>query len=197
MPSKGQDKVVWASVVRPAVAGLGGVVCLACGLAAWQWAAPLSAPMLFPFAETWYAKSTAAVQPAEGIADAQKAVKLAPASGQYWMLLAYQYSRADHAMSPRAIAAIRQSYAVAPLAPTVTDYRLELIFSTWTVLPQDIRDLAQYEAEQYATTDLGRTFLHKTVPSITDTRERLLFKVICFAAEAQNRADIENSTKNQ
>ena len=135
MPNKVEDQALWGRLLRPLVVVLGLGVCVACGLAVWQRSAPLTAPTLFPFSETWYAKAMASATPAEGIADTQKAIKMAPARAENWMLLAYQYSRADNATSPRVISAIRQSYIASPLDVDVSAYRLSFLFHVWPDLP--------------------------------------------------------------
>jgi hypothetical protein len=185
MPNKVEDKALWAVLLPPVVMALAAIVCVACGLAAWQRAAPLSAPTLFPFSETWYDKSVAAAAPAEGVTDAQMAVKLAPARAENWMLLAYQCRRADRGVSPRVISAVRQSYAVGPLTPEVSAYRLGFIFTTWPSLPQDIHELARYEAQEYGTTGSGLTFLLRTVPTIRDPRAHLEFAMVAMIANFQ------------
>ena len=185
MPNKVDNQVLWATLARPLVAVLGLGIAVTCGLAAWQRAAPLTAPTLFPFAETWYAKSAASVTPAEGIADARKAIGLAPINAGNWMLLAYQYSRADRGVSPRVVAAVRQSYAASPLALDVSAYRLSFIFNAWQVLPDDVRDLARDEARQFSTTGVGLVFLNRAVPTIADDRARLEFAVITVVGRNQ------------
>lgn len=196
MPGKGDKQVLWASLARPLLAIFALGVCVACGLAAWQRLAPLSAPSLFPFAETWYEKSMAAATPAEGIADAQKAVRLAPTHAENWMLLAYQCSRADRGVSARVVAAVRQSYAASPLTQDVSAYRLSFIFNAWPELPDDIHDMAEEEARQWGATSTGLVFLHKAVPTITDAKARLEFAVITMAARLQFLQMISKSQKH-
>ena len=185
MPSKVEDKALWAVLLPPVMVAFGVMVCVACGLAAWQRAAPLSAPSLFPFSETWYDKSVAAATPAEGVTDAQMAVKLAPARAENWMLLAYQCSRADRGVSPRVISAVRQSYAVGPLTPEVSAYRLGFIFNAWPGLPQDIHELARSEAQEFGTTGGGFLFLLRTAPTIRDPQARLEFTMVAMIARFQ------------
>ena len=194
MPKAGDKQVFWATLARPLTVALGFGVCVTCGLAAWQRLAPLSAPSLFPFAETWYAKSAAATTPAVGVADAQKVIELAPTHAENWMLLAYQYSLADHDVSPRVIAAVRQSYAVSPLDQDVSAYRLSFIFNVWPKLPDDVRDLAREEARQFGVTGTGLTFMRQAVPTIRDDRARFEFAVITMMDHVQ--AD-EMSDKQQ
>ena len=185
MPNKVEDQALWGRLVRPFIVALGLGACVTCGLAAWQRSAPLSAPSLFPFSETWYAKAVAAASPTDGIAAAQKAIKLAPARPENWMLLAYQYSRADHGISPRVAAAVRQSYVASPLDVDVSAYRLDFIFHVWPGLPDDVRDLAKNEAQQFGTTGDGQVFLSKAVPTIGDDRARLQFAIITMIARHQ------------
>jgi len=185
MPSKGDKQVLWAILARPLLAVFGLAVCVTCGLAAWQRMAPLSAPSLFPFSETWYEKSVAAATPAEGVADARQAIKLAPTRAENWMLLAYQCSRADHGVSPRVVGAVRQSYAASPLSQDVSAYRLSFIFNAWPGLPDDVRDMAKEEARQWASTSTGLVFLQKTVPTIADEKAHLEFAVITMVAHMQ------------
>ncbi len=185
MPSKVEDKALWAVLLPPAVVALGAAVFVACGLAAWQRAAPLSAPTLFPFSETWYDKSVASATPDEGVADAQMAAKLAPARAENWMLLAYQCSRADHGVSPRVISAVRQSYAVGPLTFEVSGYRLNFIFNAWSQLPQDVHELARSEAHEFGTTGGGMLYLLQTAPTIRDPQAHLEFSMIAMIAKFQ------------
>ena len=197
MPNKVEDQALWGRLLRPLVIVLGLGVCVACGLAAWQRSAPLTAPTLFPFSETWYAKATASATPAEGIADALKAIKLAPARAENWMLLAYQYSRADDGISPRVLSAIRQSYIASPLDVNVSAYRLSFLFQVWSNLPDDLRDQARNEAREYAsTTEGGLNFMRKAVPTITDSRARLEFAVITMLAHYQLDQMIQKQLKN-
>jgi hypothetical protein len=185
MPSKVEDKALWAVLLPPVVIAFGVIVFATCGLAAWQRAAPLSAPTLFPFSETWYDKSVAAATPAEGAADAQMAVKLAPARAENWMLLAYQYSRVDHGVSARVISAVRQSYAVGPLTFEVSAYRLNFILNAWSGLPQDVHELARQEAHEFGTSDIGLLYLLRTAPTITDPQAHLEFSMIAMVARFQ------------
>jgi len=182
MPNKVENKALWALLMRPVVVLAAAGVCIACGLAAWQWAAPLDAPPLFPFSETWYARSLAAKTPADGIDDARAAIRLAPVRAENWMLLAYQYAHADHGTSARVIAAIRHSYADSALAYDVTPYRLTFIFNAWPDLPPDIRDDARAEARLYATTGKGLHFLGIIVPTISDPRAHLEFGLLVLVA---------------
>ena len=185
MPNKVEDQALWGRLLRPLVVVLGLGICVTSGLAAWQCAAPLSAPALFPFAQTWYARARASVTPAEGIDDAQKATKLAPAHAENWMMLAYQYSRADRGVSPRVIAAVRQSYTASPLDVDVSLYRLSFIFYAWSALPQDVRDLARNEAREFGQTTDGQNFLNANVRTIADDRGRLEFAIITMIAHYQ------------
>lgn len=196
MPNKVEDQALWARLLRPLLVVTGLGVCVACGLAAWQRAEPLSAPVLFPFAETWYARAVASATPAEGVADAQTAVKLAPAGAENWMLLAYQYGRADRGVTPRVTAAVRQSYTASPLDLDVSAYRLSFIFHVWPALPQDIRDLALNEAQQFGPTGKGSLFLEANVPTIADDRARLQFAVITMIARQQRDAMNQKLQKN-
>jgi len=196
MPNKVEDQALWGRLLRPLVIVLSLVVCATSGLAAWQRAAPLAAPTLFPFSETWYAKASAATSPAEGIEDAQKAIKLAPARAENWMLLAYQYSRADNTISPRVIAAMRQSYVASPLDVDVSPYRLSFAFNAWTALPDDVRDAARNEARQYGQTGNGQVFLHQAVPTIADSRARLEFAVITMITRNQFAQAMQKLQKN-
>ncbi len=196
MPKKVEDQALWARLMRPLAVVFGLAVCVACGLAAWQRNAPLSAPTLYPFSETWYAKSMAATAPTDGVADAQTAIRLAPARAENWMLLAYQYSRTDRGITPRVVAAVRQSYAVSPLAYEVTAYRLTFIFNAWTKMPQDVRELGRIEARQYGTTSKGLAFLVQTVPTIVDPRAHLEFAVMTMIAQTQFYTSILEPRKN-
>ncbi len=185
MPSKAENRNLWAIMLRPLVAAMGIMTCAVCCLAAWQWTAPLSAPTLFPFSQTWYAKAAVAATPDAGVADAQMAAKLSPASAENWMVLAYQLSRADHGISPRVVAAIRQSYQASQLAPLASAYRLSFIFNAWSSLPSDIHELARHEAQAYGTSVEGLTFLVQTAPAISDPRARLEFGMLALAAKSQ------------
>jgi hypothetical protein len=189
MPSKADELPLWSKALRPVVDALALAACVACGLAAWQMSAPLTAPTIFPFAETWYAKSVAASTPAEGVADAQKAIVLASKRPENWMLLAYQLSRVDNAMSSRVVGAIRKSYDVSPLAPGVSAYRLGFIFLAWPQMPQDIRSMARSEATQFGATGKGMMFLRENVSTIPDRQSRLEFAAIAMVAQARLRLE--------
>jgi len=185
MPNKVENQALWALLIRPAAVLFSVGVCIACGLAAWQWAAPLTAPALFPFSETWYARSLAARTPADGIDDARTAIRLAPVRAENWMLLAYQYARADRTTSARVVAAVRQSYAVSALAYEVTPYRLSFVFNAWADLPADVHDNARAEARLYATTAKGLRFLMETAPTIADPRAHLEFGLLTLVAKSR------------
>jgi hypothetical protein len=197
MPNKVEDQALWGRLLRPFIIVLGLAVCVASGLAAWQRAAPLTAPALFPFSETWYAKAMAATAPVEGVADAQMAIKLAPARAENWMLLAYQYSRADRGISPRVIAAIRQSYIASPLDVDVSAYRLTFLFNAWPALPDDLRDQARNEARQFASnSERGLNFLRQAVPTIADSRTRLEFAIMTVIAHHQLDLVVQKNQKD-
>ena len=196
MPNKVEDQALWGRLLRPLIVAMGLGACVACGLAAWQRMEPLSAPALFPFSETWYDRAMASATPAQGIADAQMAIRLAPARAGNWMLLAYQYSRADRGASARVLSAIRQSYTASPLDLDVSPYRLSFIFHVWPYLPQDIRDLAVNEAQQYGPTGRGLQFMTATVPTIADDRARLQFAIIALIAHQQYDATVQKLQKH-
>jgi len=62
---------------------------------------------------------------------------------------------------------------------------LSFIFSTWSVLPQDIREDARFEARQYATTWKGMNFLLNAAPSIADRRAHMEFELLAWSAQRQ------------
>ncbi len=189
MPTKAKDIPLWSRFVPPAVIAIGVATVAGCGLGAWQWGAPTTAPTVYPFAETWYSKSLAATTPAEGIADARKATLLQPYAPENWMLLAYQYSVADQGVSPRVIAAVRQSYAVSALKVDASEYRLGFIFRYWKQMPADVREMAKTETRTFASIGRGITFLHESIPTIADPHDRLELGVMAMAAYGQAQVD--------
>ena len=170
----------WDRFVRPAIAALAGATAIVCGLGAWQQLAPLSAPTIFPFSETYYVKAAHAQAPAAIIAYADKAIAVAPARAENWVLLAYAYQKADHHLSPRALSALRQSYVVSALSNDAHDFRLSEIFANWPVMPDDIRGQAITEARMYVDQPKGQALLSHLQATVPDLGARLTLGMIQF-----------------
>lgn len=158
-------------------------------MAAWQFAAPLSAPVVFPFSETFYARavdSAAAGKSAEALAWADKATHASPARAENWVLLAYVYETIDRRISPRVIDTMRKSYEVGPLAFEAHDFRLSQVFGNWDQYPSDIQRLAFAEAKTYGQ-DLysGRVRLESMLPTIRNPRGHFVLGVIIVTAKTQ------------
>jgi len=176
-----------ATAARVTLAALSFAVAVACGLGAWQLAAPLSAPAVFPFSETYYVRSAAARQPAEGILWARKAIEVAPARPENWLLLAHAYQTADGYLSARVVEAIRRSYAVGPLSPNAHEWRLAYVYGSWGAMPRDIQMSARNEIQTYSTRQAGKVFLRKLLAMTTDPDARLGLGVLMIRRQSEDR----------
>lgn len=162
-----------AMAARVTLAALSFAVAGACGLGAWQLAAPLSAPAVFPISETYYVRSVAARQPAEAIGWAQRAIKVAPARAENWLLLAHAYQTADGNLSDRVVGAIRTSYAVGPLSSNAHEWRLAYVYGSWDSMPRDVQMAARNEILAYSTREAGKAYLRKLLAQTNDPDARL------------------------
>ncbi|WP_443749071.1 hypothetical protein [Asticcacaulis solisilvae] len=162
-----------AMAARVTLAAVSLAVAVACGLGAWQLAAPLSAPAVFPFSETFYVRSAAAQKPADAIGWALRATQVAPARPENWLLLAHAYHVADGYLSTRTVNAIRTSYAVGALSPNAHEWRLAYVYTNWGAMPRDIQVSARNEILTYSTRGAGRAYLRKLLAMTTDPDARL------------------------
>lgn len=170
----------WDRFARPAIAVFAGTTAILCGLGAWQQLAPLSAPTIFPFSETYYVRAARAADPAIAIAYANKAITAAPERAENWVLLAYTYQKADHHMSPRVVQALRQSYVVSALSNDAHDFRLSEVFGNWPAMPDDIRGQAITEARMYVNQPKGQALLSHLQATVPDLGARLTLGMIQF-----------------
>ena len=159
------------------------------GLAAWQLSSPTTAPIIIPNSETYYARALSAKTPQAKIDWALKAIHVAPARAENWVLLAYCYQVVDARLSARAIKALEQSYAVAPLSVTAHEPRLTYIFNIWSQLPPDLRKQAHREALAYLIQPSGQKTLEKLSHSTIDPEGR--FAIIAIRIEFEDRARLE------
>jgi hypothetical protein len=81
--------------------------------------------------------SRAALARAE--AEIGRALAEEPASAAAWLDLASVRRLEDGAYSPRVLDAVAKSYAVGPMDPAVSYWRLRFCFEDWTRLPDDLR----------------------------------------------------------
>ncbi len=175
------------SAIRLVIAGAGVVAAVAFGLGAWQVAAPVTAPLVFPLSETYSARTLETASADEKVVWAKKAIKVAPARAENWLLLAYAYHTADKKLTPRVIDAIRQSYAVAPLSPDAHDWRLSYIYQNWALLPKDVHQEANAEVLQYLRRDTGRKYIRSLIPQVRDPGARLSLAVNLLQKQAEIR----------
>ncbi len=180
----------WTRPIRYglAVLSLGGATL--CGLAGWQLAAPLAAPTLFPFSETYTTKAIAATTDTERLKWSELAIKVSPARAENWTLLAYAYQMADHGFSPRAIDALRHSYIIGPLSPDAHEWRLSYIFNNWSLLPADLKLQAAQELTTYMTRTSGMSFFYQNLrKNVTDPQGRLMMATMIMSKQMQDKVD--------
>jgi hypothetical protein len=180
---------------RYGVSAIAGLVTIMGLLAAWQMGNPLSTPAFFPFSETYFARALAAKPPAEAIAMAETSVRVAPGRAENWVLLAYTYQTQDLALSDRVLGALRKSYAVGALSPDAHDWRLQYVFSNWSLMPQDLRRFAMAEAEAYTGRYAGRTFIKDLVPTVSDPNGRLALGMVIVTYQSTKRYEREQAER--
>lgn len=188
-------KIGRARYFRFGVAATTLIVAILGLLASWQMGNPLAVPAFFPFSETYFARTIAAKQPAEAIAMAEKAVRVAPGRAENWVLLAYAYQTHDMALSDRVLGALRKSYVVGALSPDAHDWRLQYVFSNWSLMPQDLRRLAMAEAEAYTERYAGREFIKDLVPTVSDPNGRLALGMVIVTYQSTKRYEREQAER--
>lgn len=86
--------------------------------------------------------------PERAAAESRAALALAPMSSHAWTRLAYV--AAASGMTAQAAVDMERSYAVAPFGPSVTSWRLALLYEQWRDLPPSLRTQANQEMRAYA-----------------------------------------------
>jgi hypothetical protein len=124
-------------------------VTAALALAGWLELAPASpAPEVLPLAAAHIARAEALVEgkappPRAALARAEaeivRALAEEPASAAAWLDLASVRRLEDGGYSPRVLDAVTKSYAVGPMDPGVSYWRLRFCFEDWTQLPDALR----------------------------------------------------------
>jgi hypothetical protein len=175
-----------ATAARVTLAAVSFSVAVACGLAAWQLMAPLSAPVIFPFSETFYVRSVSATQPAEAMKWARRAVDVAPGRPENWLLLARASQMQDGYVSARVVTALRRSYAAGAFSPNAHEWRLAYVYMNWAALPRDIQVSARNEILVYSTRVAGRFYLRKLFAMTTDTDARLGLGLLMFRRQTED-----------
>lgn len=188
-------KIGRASYFRFGAAATALIVAFTALLAAWQMGNPLSTLTFFPFSETYFARAIAAKKPAEAIALAEKTVQAAPGRAENWVLLAYAYQTQDMALSSRVLDALRKSYTVGALSPDAHDWRLQYVFSNWSLMPQDLRRFAMAEAEAYTLRYAGRTYIKDLVPTVSDPNGRLALGMVIVTYQSTKRYEREQAER--
>ena len=179
-----------ATAARITLAAVSFAIAIACALAAWQLAAPLSAPAIYPFSETFYVRSASATGPAEAMKWARRAVDVAPGRPENWLLLARAAQMQDGYVSARVVAALRRSYVSGPFSPNAHEWRLAYVYMNWGALPRDVQIRARNEILVYSTRVSGRFYLRKLLAMTTDPDARLGLGLLMF------RRDTEDSLRD-
>lgn len=175
-----------ATAARVTLAAVSFAVAVACGLAAWQLSAPLSAPVIFPFSETFYVRSVSATQPAEAMKWARRAVDVAPGRPENWLLLARASQMQDGYVSARVVTALRKSYSAGAFSPNAHEWRLAYVYMNWSALPRDIQISARNEILVYSTRVAGRFYLRKLFAMTTDPDARLGLGLLMFRRQTED-----------
>ncbi|MBW8733860.1 MAG: hypothetical protein JF571_06070 [Asticcacaulis sp.] len=176
-----------AIAARVTVAAVSLAIAVACGLGAWQLAAPLSAPVVFPFSETFYVRSAAAQEPAAALKWARRAIDVAPARPENWLLLARACQMQDGYVSARVVGAIRKSYAVGALSPNAHEWRLAYVYTNWAAMPRDVQLSARNEILTYSTREAGKAYLRKLLAMTTAPEARLGLGVLMFRRQTEDQ----------
>lgn len=176
-----------ATAARVILAAVSFAIAVACGLAAWQWAAPLSAPVIFPFSETYYVQSVSAQDSAQAQLWARRALQVAPARPENWLLLARACQMQDGYVSARVVDAIRKSYAIAPLSPNAHEWRLAYVYTNWGAMPRDIRLSARNEILTYSTRGAGKAYLRRLLAMTVDPDARLGLGLLSFRRQTEDQ----------
>ncbi len=176
-----------AIAARVTLAAVSLAIAVACGLGAWQLSAPLSAPAIFPFSETFYVRSVSAKTPAEALQWAREAVETAPARPENWLLLARANQMQDGYVSPRVVTALRRSYAVGALAPNAHEWRLAYVYTNWGALPRDLQMSARNEILVYSTRGAGKAYLRPLLAMTTDPDARLALGLLTLRRQTEDQ----------
>jgi len=176
-------------IVRLLIAALSLAVAVAAGLAFWQWSDPLHAPLIYPFSETYYNRAVAAQTPQDRIGWARQATLAAPARAENWVLLATAYHTADHGLSGRTLAALRQSYTASAFSPDVSEWRLQYIYANWSGMPDDLRQQASQETATCIMRGTCRSHLKAILPTLPDLEGRMALGVHLLAYSSQQRVE--------
>lgn len=150
--------------LRLVFAALSLVVGVLCAVMAWQfnsmdWDRPVTSP--FAFVEVLQSRGLREPDPQTSVAFLQRADEAGPRRASTQAYLAYAYLKADKAISPRVVGALRTSYERMPLAPDTHEPRLRLILKHWDAMPSDVRSSAVYELNQYLRRGYGVSSMRK------------------------------------
>lgn len=110
-------------------------------------------------------------QPAASAAESRAALDASPAAASAWLRLAWLDSQGSAGLTPRARDAIERSYAVAPLGPDVSPWRLAFLLDRWRDLPPALR--SQALAEMRAMQGRQPEAFHIIATSVHDPAGRL------------------------
>lgn len=114
--------------------------CVAAALIAPRAQTPLSAYMV-PVQEE---RASAALGGDSSLSETEttKVIALAPATATAWLRLAYIDAQRPEGLNSEGLAALEQSYEVAPLGPDVSSWRLRFMFENWGQLTPGLRSHA-------------------------------------------------------
>lgn len=164
--------------LRYGLAIAASVLCLLCLTASLQFSKPATAPIVLPFSESFYAHALDTPDKTDSLKLAERATRASPNRAENWMLLAFARHQADRAISPRVLAALRQSYVVGPLSPDAHDWRLRYVFSNWSLMPQDLKTSAVSEADAYLIRFSGAAYLKQLPRKLPDAEGRMALGLV-------------------
>jgi hypothetical protein len=153
-------------------------VTVTAGLAGWLQLSPsgAGAPQILPLAPVHLRTAEALLdaQPSPGPAGGKRAAReieaaLAEEPGRAgaWLDLAAARRLEDGGYSPRVLQALRTSYSVGPLDPSVSYWRLRFAYGDWPDLPEELRTSVLRETDALWSTPDSREAL-KALPSAVD-----------------------------
>lgn len=165
------------SHVSIALAGAGFLACLAASVALAFPQSRLSP--LSGLAQVHEARAYALSAPSDALPgdlaqaaiETRASLRQAPANATAWLRLAYLDSRDSNGLGPDGNRALARSYAVAPLGPDDTPWRLAFALNHWTDLEQSNRVLVLDEL-QWAVT-VGRVKARTLTTNVSDPAGRL------------------------
>jgi hypothetical protein len=175
--------VFWNKGLRYGPIGFSLIVAILSLVAALQFSLPHEMPVLLPFSESLFAHTEDQAKPDKRVLSAKKTVAAAPGRAENWLLLASAYQARDQDLSPLVIGSLRTSYRAAPYSPDAHDWRLEYVFSNWTLLPQDLRTAAMKEADAYIKRYAGRIYLKHLVTTLPDKDGRIALGLILLTRD--------------